>query len=427
MTLISGLRKKHASFVTSSAIAQLFPLVSAPIVLRLYSLEDFGIYAVFYALLSILGGISSLSLQNATLLQKHGFETFFSTTIALTATFGFSLLVFIALLAIPSEVQRSLLGENVLPYLVWLPLSVIVSGSFNCVYTWAVRHDLFDVLARNKLIMGAATMFLQIGIGTTDPGPVGFILANLTGQLLALVLIGRYFIRDIPNEKHLLSVKKISVFIKRHWDLIVWTTPASLVNYLGNFLPDMLINKFFGLSIVGQYSMANRMVNFPLAFVSTSLRDLFRQQAAEELDSRDNCKQSFNRFFILASLVSLFFIIPIAVLAPYIFPIVFGAKWDQAGSFVQATVVLTIVRFVSSPLSFVWILRGYEKLNLMWQIGLVAIIFGCFVSPNVLPFEDGIILRLTMYSFLVGAWYVLCIIMSQKFSYRNIRLPAKSV
>ena len=263
----------------------------------MYSLEDFGIYAIFYALVSILGGVSSLSLQNATLIEQPGDDSILSTIVALTITLGFSTLLLVAVFVIPSEFQRIILGDNVLPFLFWLPFSVMVSGSFNCVYTWAVRSDLFDILACNKLILGVSIMFLQIGIGLMDPGAIGFIIANLIGQSLALLLLGSYFCRDIWREQRTVKIHKFAVFLRKHSNLIVWTTPASLVNYISSFLPDILINKIFGSALLGQYSLANRMVNFPLAFLATGLQDIFRQQAAEEIDLRGNCRDSFNRFF----------------------------------------------------------------------------------------------------------------------------------
>ena len=44
--LLSAFNLGHASFVGSSALMQLFPLLSAPIIARLYTPAEFGIYAV---------------------------------------------------------------------------------------------------------------------------------------------------------------------------------------------------------------------------------------------------------------------------------------------------------------------------------------------------------------------------------------------
>ena len=82
--------------------------------------------------------------------------------------------------------------------------------------------------------------------------------------------------------------------------------------------------------------------------------------------------------------------------------------------------MLSITRFISSPLSFVWILRGYEKIDFLWQLGLMVIIFGSFLLPNILSLDDSLIARLLTFSFFSGAWYILCILMSRSFSYKDM-------
>ena len=192
--------------------------------------------------------------------------------------------------------------------------------------------------------------------------------------------------------------------------------PSSLVNSMSQFLPDLLINRFFGPALLGQYALAVRMLNMPIAFLSASIQDFFRQQASAEFNDRGHCRSSFWRFTALTLAGALLFILPVIVLIPYIFPLVFGSQWTEAGTLIQAVAFLTIVRFISSPISYVWIIQRQQSLDFLWQIGLLSLGLATLILPPVL--DPGITLfsTLRVYSLAVGAWYVLAIAVSYRLS-----------
>ena len=49
---------------------------------------------------------------------------------------------------------------------------------------------------------------------------------------------------------------------------------------------------------------------------------------------------------------------------------------------IQPMIILISIRFVSSPLSYVWIIRGYQGLDLLWQFGLVILTISSFIVPT---------------------------------------------
>lgn len=414
--ILSDFHRGHASFFASSAIVQLFPLISAPIVARLYTPKDFGIYAVFYALAAILGGIAPLSLNNSAILEPAGEKSFQAAELALAVTLGFSVILLLSVLVVPDIWKAAVIGPDVQPFLIWLPFTVFLGGAFNCVYAWAVKADLFKLLARNKLILGVSTLVLQISIGLTSPGAIGFIVANFLGQLLALILLGQAFLAERRRTGWRLSRATARELLSWHKNLVIWTTSAGLVNYLSSFLPDLLINKLYGSATLGQFSLANRMVNFPLTFIATSVQDIFRQQAAQEFDRTGGCHQTFNRFLTVLVLVCPALIVPLVLVLPVVFPFVFGHQWEQGGYLIQATVVLIISRFISSPLSYVWILRGQLRMDFIWQLGLMASVLGTILLPPALGFKLGIYSALWVYGLGVGSWYIFCIYVSFRLS-----------
>ncbi|KZX92649.1 hypothetical protein A3718_11525 [Erythrobacter sp. HI0019] len=403
-------------FVSSSALVMLFPMISAPIIARIYSPEDFGIYAVFFSLATIFSAISSFELRNIALLENDRTDGAHGSLLALSVVAGFSLALFLLVLTVPDAWLTFVLGTNVLPYLKWLPATVFLMGGSQVLYTWATREIQYKVLARNKLILGLSTMIFQIGIGLTDPGAVGFIIANLLGLSLALMLLTLIFAKTLRLLRPQFTFQSAVSQFRRHYRLAVWTTPGTLINSLSQFLPDLLINRFFGAALLGQYSLATRMLNMPIAFLSASIQDIFRQQATAEFNEQGHCKSSFWRFTALTLAGAIVLILPVIILIPYVFPIIFGSQWTEAGTLIQAVAFLTIVRFISSPISYVWIISGQQRLDFLWQIGLLALSLATLILPPLFDPKITLYSTLWIYSLMVGAWYLLAIAISYRLS-----------
>lgn len=415
--LLSAFNLGHASFVGSSAVAQLFPLLSAPIIARLYTPAEFGIYAVFFALSAILAGVSALALTNATLLEAEERDAAHATLLAMTVTVIFCAFLTVLVLGTPSATMAAMLGEDVVPYMLWLPLAALLSGIYTCLHTWTIRNSKFHVLARNSIVLGVSTAGIQIAIGFLHAGAIGFILANLCGYGLAVLLLAGPFVGDLKRLRPAFSFQSGLIQLKKHRTLPLWTVPANLVNSICSYLPNLIIGRLFGVAQLGQFSLASRMVNFPLTFIASSALDIFRQQASQEFNEHGHCRRSFNRFFLLMGLAAVGLLVPIILLVPYVFPVIFGSQWNQSGALIQAIGLLLIVRFVSSPLSYVWIIRGHYKLNFLWQAGLMAVNFMTFLLPPMLKPDISLYQVLWVYSVGVGSWYVFCILVSRHFAY----------
>lgn len=408
--------RAHAMFVSSSALVMLFPMISAPIVARLYTPADFGIYAVFFSLATILSAISTLELRNIAFLEPTRVGGAHGALLAIVVVTLFSLGLLVVLLVLPDAWLIKVLDEEFLPYLLLLPLTVFLMGGSLTLFAWATREKEFKMLARNNLILGLATMLFQIGIGLTSPGPIGFIVANLLGLVLTVAFLSILFVRTLRHLRPSFSLRSAVTQFRKHYRLTVWMMPGTLVNSLSQFLPGLLINRFFGAALLGQYSLGLRMINMPIAFIGSSLSGFFQQQASEEFNNHGHCIASFWRFFALSLAGSLFLLLPVFLLVPYVLPIILGSQWTEAGTLIQAVAFLTVARFVSSPLSYIWVIRGRQRLDFMWQIGLLALSLGTLILPPILIPDVTLYETLWIYSLVVGAWYILAIAVSYRLS-----------
>ena len=148
--LAAPFNRSHSIFAGYSAAAMVFPAISAPIVARIYSPAEFGIYAVFFSLSTILGAIASLELRNLILLEKENRRSIHGALVAILIVIFFTLIVLSALWHLPTTLIEHYLGDDIVAYLPWLPITVFLNGFLAVLYIWATREKKYTMLGRNK-------------------------------------------------------------------------------------------------------------------------------------------------------------------------------------------------------------------------------------------------------------------------------------
>ncbi len=225
----STLHRNHGSFIASSAAVQFLPLISAPIIARLYSPEAFGAYAVFYALVAIIGSSASLALQNVILLEDSDTSAAHATLLSLSVAMLVSTGIALVLFSTPINWLIWSFGSKAVAVMSWLPITIILSSSYLSIYTWFIRKGCYSLLARNKVILGVSTMLIQIGIGFMQLEAIGFVIANLLGYGLAIILLLSKFRTDINQIQHSFSFLSAKAQFRKHIDLPLFTVPAAVL------------------------------------------------------------------------------------------------------------------------------------------------------------------------------------------------------
>ena len=67
----SGFNKNFLSLISGTSIAQIIPILIAPILSRLYSPEDFGLYAFYIGIVGVLSVISTFKYEMAIIIPKN--------------------------------------------------------------------------------------------------------------------------------------------------------------------------------------------------------------------------------------------------------------------------------------------------------------------------------------------------------------------
>lgn len=142
--------------------AQLLLVLTAPLLTRLYSPEDFGLLAVYASLLALIGVISSLRYELAIPLPEDDGEAANVAVLCLILVVISTILTGVLVLLMGSAIAAALGVPTLAGYLWLLPVGVLLTGFYSVFNYWAVRTKRFTTIAGTKLRQAIATLAIQL-------------------------------------------------------------------------------------------------------------------------------------------------------------------------------------------------------------------------------------------------------------------------
>ena len=348
------------TLMTGTTIAQAIPIAISPILTRIYTPEDFGVFALFVAIVGFLAIIASGRYEQAiiaTKYDKYAINIFVFSLMLICCTSIFS---FIIILLFKEEILK-LLGNNLLGnWLYVVPLTVFFVALFNLLTVYNNRTKHYQDIAKATIVKSLVLASAQIVIGFVKNGFGGLII----GQVLAQFFANLKLACNITKEKALfssISLKSIFALAKKYTNFPRYNMPHALLGNISSNLPIYIFTPFFGSIIVGKYSLALMVVLAPMSLIATSTAKVYNQKLAELYNNKEDIY-----IFTLEITKSLLkkilapFVIFVAF-APQIFSIVFGSLWVDSGKYIQIMSLYLILNLVVSTIAYVPSLLGLQK------------------------------------------------------------------
>lgn len=408
--------KNISILMTGTFVSAIIPLITAPVMTRIYTTSDYGILGLFMSISSLLGVLAYGHYAQAVIIAKQDDEAKQAVWFCIMLCLLFSIATLVVILALQfffNTIQNSIVGK----WYYFVPLSLFLNGITSTLLLWANRNQQYKQLSVNRVVQAILTVIVQISCGLILRNETGLMLGLITGQLISAFLLlkqlksGNQLSVGVPDFS---TFKGISLKYK---SLLFFSTPTEFINNLITQTPVFLLQKFGGISYVGSYNFTQRLLGIPQLFLSSSLNEVFKQKASSVYNAQGNCKILFLK--TTKSLVILAFI-PfslLALFAPQIFSFVFGSHWRDAGVFAQYLSILFFFRFVVSPLSYMYYIAGRLREDLMLHLLFLLSTTAAFFVGNLI-FENKMYLML-LYSLLYSSVYLIYFFRSYRFSKGN--------
>ena len=371
----SEFAKNVLTLMTGTTIAQAIPITISPILTRLYTPEDFGVFALFVAITSIFGSIANGRYELAIMLPRKDEDAINIMALGFIINVVLSLFLLFVVIVFHDNILNVLNNKEISPWLYLVPISVFLMGLFNLLNYFNNRKKFYKDLAKANVYKSIGMAIVQLSLGFLKAGAFGLI----SGQIFSQIISNTKLFLNIKKLNLFKEIKKIKIIAlgKRYIDFPKFSMWAILANTLAVQLTNILISSFYGIKTLGFYSLAQRMLGMPSSLIGASIGQVFFEEATKEKQKTGKAIKTFNstlkKLLIISipSFAFLYFIIE------DLFAFIFGEEWRIAGKYAQIIIPLFAIRFVVAPLSNINNIFELQKIALLWQLVLLILSISC--------------------------------------------------
>lgn len=376
------------TLMTGTAIAQAIPILISPILTRLYSPGDFGLLALYTAVVSLLSVIVTARYEMAIMLPRQDEDAANLGALSLGIAVIMSALTLLIVIFFNAPLAGLLRKPEIAQWLYLVPLAILAAGIYQIINYWSTRHNLYRRLAAARVTQSVANGSVNLGLGFAHMGVSGLILGHLAGQVLSAGVLIRQVWPDLQKYRAALRRDRMRHNAKVYQDFPKVNSLQAFVDILQSSGVVFLISSFFGSVILGFYSFTLRILQAPLGLLGASVSQVFYQKASEVYKNNGDLQALVKKTILSLGTMALPIFLILALFAPSIFGFIFGEEWREAGTYAQILVPWFFLNFIVSPISQVPIIVGEQKKNFMFSVLgnsliLLAVIYGGIIAHNI--------------------------------------------
>ncbi len=377
--------------MTGTTIAQAIPIAISPILTRIYTPEDFGVFALYIGIVNFIAVVATARYEMAIVLPKSEKEAINILALSILITLSIVFVITFIIIFLKKFILDSL-NASALGYIIYLvPLSILLAGLAQSFNYWSNRKEYFKNMSNAQVSQSISIgifqpLFKFIGINS------GLILGNIVGRFVSVFILMHKFIK---NDKTSLQYIKKEVMIEqmiKYKDFPLVNSFHAFSDILRSSGSVMLISSFFGSAILGFYTLSLRVLQVPIGIIGSALG----QVLYKKFSSLHNDNQPLYPYVKVVMIKLLLVALPtfgiLFFIAPDLFAFVFGEKWRIAGEYSQILIPYLFMNFLISPISSIPIvLQRQKSIFLISLVGNVIYILA-FILFNFLAFSQVLII-----------------------------------
>ena len=363
----SELQRNILTLLKGSAFAQALPILCMPLLARLYTPEEFGLFTLYLSFVLSIVSVIGLRYDFAILLPKNNTIAWYLFTLSAKIITIFSIVSSIVLIAFNNQISIYLKNTQLAPWLSLVGLNLFILGLTQLTTFWFNRNKQYHNMATQRVIQSTVSNGGQIALGMGFHfGVSGLIIGNLLGQITALI----YSLVHTKPAKHQKTNKKFDKINRKlliHFkNFPIYNAPTALIDALRLNGINVLLAIFFTASTLGQFALAWRLLQSPISLINGALSQVYYQHFTQlkHLERYQFLRSCIKKSFVVG-------IIPFTILfviAEPLFVIFFGKEWQQAGQICSLLVPWLFLNFITSPISSIYMVLKQEKKLLIFSI-----------------------------------------------------------
>ncbi len=361
---------RHVSILLSGTVlAQAIPLLVSPLLTRLYTPAEFGLLTLYLAVVNGLLTVACWRYELTIVMAKTDAEA--RSLLRLCGRISLiSCALFCLLLSVGAEAMAAWLRSPALAPWLWLAaVHVLLLALLQSAVYWLTRRRQYGLISRNKVAQSSGTAAAQIGLGLVPAlGVTGLVAGTLIGHAAAAWPLWRHVRPELARGR--LDRRRQWVLLKRYRRMPLLNGPNALVDAVRlNGIP-LMLGYGFSQALLGQFALAWRLLQAPVSLVNSAVSQvLFQQMAAADPPA---LRRLLRRSLLILALAGALPFTGLYLLAPTVFPWLFGAQWQLAGDLARVLTPWLYLNFITSPLSGFFLITQRQLPLLLFSLAYAA-------------------------------------------------------
>jgi len=340
----TGLLRATLTLLTGSVLAHALPLLLGPLLTRLYTPQDFGQFALLWAVATNLAVVGCARYEFALPLEKSPGRA--SVLMALCAR------LLLAVSATSVAIAAVLVLWQGTPLAWLLPLAVLAGGTTQWLTLWATRSQRFGLLSMARLVQQGGGALLQVLLGLFQAGAFGLLIGPIVAGLGAAGLLARPAPQGGWPQLWRQPLKRLKSMALHHRDFPLYNTPHAFIGALQDTLALVLIAAWAGDAAAGFWALALRYLKAPATLLGGALSQALYPMLLQA-DSAPQARALVRRSMLALAALATPMAVVLLLWGPALFRPLFGAQWDGAGTLARGLSLYIALHFIASPLSVV--------------------------------------------------------------------------
>ncbi len=387
-----------------SIFATMLGVLSIPIITRLYTPSDLGLLGVFSAILAIGMTFVSLRYEFAIPVPKETKKAENLFILCILLVFLSSSVLLLILIILGNYILKVFNLQAIYPFIWLIPIGFLGTGIYQVFNYWAIRIRDYGSITYTRINQSICGNLSKILFGIIGLGSLGLLLGEI---ILNITGVGT-FVQKVhltnKNSFKSISFSELKSIAYEYRDFPIFSAPATLIYTTSVQFPIFFLSLHYGIEEVGWYTIAYQALTLPAAFIGNSIAQAFYGEAAKQMNDNPHALKSLYITTVkkLTS-ISLPIISSVALLAPFLFPIIFGEVWLTAGIYTIPLSLVAISEFIMVPTNKLAI-YGYNNWQLFFHIFRFSLILFGFYFSYLLNLN--ILTTLFIYGIIVAVSYI---------------------
>lgn len=337
-------------------LGQLMIFMVTPILSRIYSPEQFGLFAIFMSVVALVTSVIGLRYESLIHIVKDQEVN----NVIILAFFSMLVLILLVITIIWLGIPQFFFPPiNNLGKHIWaIPISVVAGFMLILVNFITLRKNNFTA---NCILRTLQPTFYIISAIFYIRGDL--VLAQVFSLVVAALCGVLYVSRDLGGFK-LGSIVALAIRFKKYPTILTFTT---LLDVAALSLPIFFISFTYGHEVTGNFSQLQRLVGAPILLASAALGQVFFKYSGEHFRAGETSKLLMWKIVKFLALIALILLLLLVFIGEPLLALFLGENWRVDTVFLLLVTIPLYAKTVVSPITTIFL--THHKLNcvIKWQ------------------------------------------------------------